>query len=368
MVGLALWLHLRFRAWVGESAAFLGAFVGTVAYPTMFGAQAAMSETWTCFLMAAALLLAVQEPRREGRARVLLAGLAAVWATLARMVPLAALAPVFVARGLWPWRRRRWRWVLLTAGVAALAPVALLVHNGVRSGEWRLSTKVGWHLYNHFVFEQKLLDPTGTATQELQAWIGPRDLRELHHWDATALMPAADAAQFRRREQLLGLVAWEAAWTVGLLDHLRFTSGLTWRNLSKPAAPTMVVGDWGGGLQPSLVHEAPRPAPLRSPVQRHRSAELEARIWPVLSWLFVLALPAAWLLRAGRFPWLCWLWTVWAYMFASSAIEYELPRYHVAVAPFVAMLGVGTAGLVLQRLAELLRRAAPAPSVVAPAP
>lgn len=359
IVGLALLLYGIFRRWLGDSAAFVGACLGAVAYPSLFGAQAVMSETWTCILIAAALWLGVQSPRGNGSARALGAGLAAGWATLSRMVPLAALVPVFVARGLLPWRQRSWRWVALTAGVTAMAMAGLVLHNGLRSGKWELSTKSGRHLFNHFVYAQKLLDKEGTATKEMMAWIGAKDPRDLAHWDAGDLMVADSEAKWQRREQLFALVAWEAAKTVGPLEHLRFTIALTWRNLSTPANPHMAIKDWGQGRQPDLAHDALIDAPLETAQQWQRGIWFEERSWLLVCWLFVLALPATLLLRHGRFPWLCWVWTVWAYMFASSAIEYELPRYHAAVTPFVVMLAVGTVAVVGNALAARLRRAPP---------
>lgn len=350
MVLLAVLLHRRFRALIGEPWAFLGALLGGLAYPTMFGAAAAMSECWTCFTMAACLLLAWSGDGRGSMWRAVAAGVAAGWATLSRVVPIAALGPVLLAMALLPWRRRNWLWAAATVGIAVAIPAFAVLQNGVRSGQWKLSTIVGRHLYNHFVYQQKLLDRDGPATRELLGYLGDRDPREMGHWDVGDLVPAPTPAAALHREQLFEHVAIEAARTASLPAHLAFTWGLTWRNLSLSSVDSMAVGDWGHGLQPDLSHQGPLGDPVRAEAMQVRGAQWDRWSWPLMSWLLLLALPCTWLLRRGRSQWLAWLWTVWIYMFASSAVEYELPRYHVAVSPMVAMLAVGTIGLGWQRL------------------
>lgn len=363
---LAVLLHRHFRRWIGEAGAFVGAFLGTALFPTLFGAQTLMSETLTCVLLAAPLLLVMQADRRARGWRAIAAGVTTAFAGITRVVPLAALLPVFVVRGLLPWRERDWRWIAATAGTAIAIVVATIAYYGVRSGHWQLSTGVGRHLYNHFVYEQKLLAPDAPATAQLRSYLDGKDPRDLPHWDAFDVTQRDQTLDGAEREQLIHRVAMEAAATASILEHLAFTSGLTWRNLSIPAAATMTVDDFSDGKHPELVQTAPVPHRI-GPQMQTRGREWTEVVWPALCWLFAASAAAAFLLREGRGPWLAWVWLVWAYMFASSAVEFELPRYQVAVAPMVAMLGVGTVAVVARRLRPVRERVVDGTGVAAPA-
>lgn len=364
MVVLAVALQLRFRQWCGEAWSFVGALLGAIAFPTLFGAKAVMSETLACVQLAGPILLAMHGDERAGHARALGAGILTGWACLTRVVPLLVLLPLLVVRGLLPWPRRSWRWVLLSVG-SAIALVALFVANtGLRSGQWNLSAGTGRHLYNHFVYEEKLLDPDGPKTRELVQRTGAKDLRDLPHWHVHG--EPADAGAI---EPLFLSVALEAARTVSVWELAAFTAVLTWRNLATDAAPTMTVGDSTSNGCPRLAHDALR-RDSGSVLVGHSRA-WNATTWSILCWLFVASAGVTFLLRSGRAEWLAWISMVWGYMFASSAVEHELPRYHVAVAPMVAMLGVATIGVLLQsfrrKIAGASRQGAERPAATASA-
>jgi hypothetical protein len=354
MVGLAALLHMRFRAWVGESTAFVGAFAGTAAFPTLFGAQAVMSESMTCLLMALPILLVFAQNGRTRLGVATAAGAIAAAAALTRVVPLATSLPVFVAVGLLPWAGRSWRWVACSAGMTIAVVAGALLNNGLRSGYWQLSTATGRHLFNHFVYEQKLLDTNGPFTRIAQAEVGDKDLRDMPHWDAAAALQSRTGTH--DPEMLIGRVAWEAARTATPLEHVSFTAGLTWRNLSKSAVSTMAREDFGEGKQPDYAHGPLCSTTSRGTVLGERAAWVCDVAWPVVAVLFACSIIAVVLLRRRRGEWLAWTWVVWGYMFASSAVEYELPRYHVAVAPVVVALAVSGVGVVIGSLAARLAR------------
>lgn len=342
VVVLAVLLHRHFRPWCGEACSFVGALVGSCAFPILVGSQAVISDSWAYVTLASCVLVGLQPGRRPSTG--LLAGLLAGWAVLSRVIPLFVVGPLFVLHGLLPWARRSWRWTLVTLG-AMFTVIAIPVANtGLRSGHWSLSTGVGRHLYNHFVYQQKLLDPTAPSTRLLAARVNG-DLRDLPHWDV-----ANSTADGGEREKLLLPVAIEAARTVGIVAHLRFCAWLTWRNLATSATGWMYNGDTTNGGTPFYSGGPLRGDRAAGDRLYARIAALNDVLWPILSWLFAAAIGAAVWVRHARGQWLAWTWTVWAYMFLSSAVEYEMPRYHVAVAPLIGMLAVAVVGVVVRRL------------------
>lgn len=354
MLLVAVVMHIRFRAFVPEAWSFLGAFVGGVAYPTLYGAQAVMSETWTCVLIVGTVFFAVRVSERSRPLFACLAGLSAGLAALTRVVPLAGSLPLFAALGLLPWSKRCWGWFAVAAALALLPVVAVVASNGVRSDRWNVSSGGGRHLYNHFVYQQRLLDSSGPATVEFMKHLGGRDPRDLTHWEAAALLPASTGADYIAADDLFNRVSMEAARTAGIWEHIRFVSGLTWRNLSISAVGSMTIGVQGLGTNSPMVHPPLIAGDSTNDVMLRRSAEWNDSLWTRCAWLFAASLGVPLLLRRGRMEWLSWIWIVWAYMVASSAVEFELPRYHVAVAPIVVMLAFGTLGVVGQRCAALL--------------
>jgi hypothetical protein len=264
---------------------------------------------------------------------------------LTRVIPLAVQLPVFVLQALLPWRTRSWRWLFAAAGTTLAVVAVVAVNNGLRSGMWTMSTGTGRHLYNHFVYQQKLWDPNGEKTRELVAKLPGRDLPNCPHWEVTRTLEESYQC-----EHLFVPVALEAARTASIAEHVAFNARLTWANLSKTAAESMVIEDQTRGAHPAFAHDPLRVDSVPGSLLLSRCREFTRRVWYVLCLSFVASLAATLLLREGRVEWLVWIWTVWGYMILSSAVEYELPRYHAAVAPMVTMLGVATVGVVVRAL------------------
>ena len=248
-------------------------------------------------------------------------------------------------------------------------PLVAIANNGLRSGQWQLSTGVGKHLYNHFVFEQKLLDPEGDTTKRLLEHMGEEDPRNLPHWDLAPFIVGAASEEQWQYDRVYLDVALEAALTTGVLEHLLFTTKLSWSNLVEDSYDSISSDAWPG--QPEqFAHGGLAGNETYAQELRARLRSWNSWSWPVLCYLALLSLLGlCFVRREARLAWLAWIWIALSYMFASSAVEYHLPRYHVGVSPIIGALAVCTFGILLQRLsARVATDRPPRASITRPSP
>lgn len=342
LAAAALWtLRPLVAAALGELGALLWLALATWLAPALLAPRLVMSETLAFALMAFAVAAAHAGAATWRPSRFVLAGAALGAAVVTRVVPLAGVAPAIalLAVGL-PWRRG-----LAAAGVtlaAAVAVVAVPVSWFAAHGHGvALSSAVGRHLYNRVVHEQKVIAPSGPATDRVRAALPGVDVTTLPHWDLYAALAATDART--DAEDLVAAMGVEAL-RAHFAAYLAFTVPHTWRNLTADASGYLAQG--AGTQRPAPDYEAPAPLGTTGAAMAHAQqlARATAATWPWLCWASLIGVLVAVRARAPRAV-LALAAVPYGYLFATSLVEYHLPRYQFAVAPFV--LAVALAPLCL---------------------
>ena len=189
MIATIWWCYKLLRRSAGTTVSFAAALAIGASAPTLVLPQGILSENVALFGMAGTLYFAF-DYRETGRLRDgMLTGVLLAWATLARVVPMAAGVPSVLAimMGAEP----RAAGLRKFGAVVALALVLLAVPIlwfGIRSGSFALSNSVGRHLYNRAVADQYLLDRQAPATSNLLKSIAPLDPYGIPHWKIQALL------------------------------------------------------------------------------------------------------------------------------------------------------------------------------------
>jgi hypothetical protein len=342
---VAIWaLRPLVAAAAGELVALAWLALATWLAPALLTPQLVMSETLAFATMAGALAAAHAAVVAGRPGWFAIAGVLLGLSVITRVVPLAGAGPAIalLALGL-QGRRRRTVAVGAAFGVAAAIAAVPVVWFAGNGHGLALSSAVGRHLFNRVVHEQKLLAPSGPATDRVRAALPDVDLPTLPHWDLKAALNAT--AEKGDAESLIGAVAVEA-----LRAHpgayLAFTFPHTWRNLSADASAYMLQG--AGTQQPAPAYESPSPlGTTGSAMARCRALiNLFAVVWPWACWGCLASVLAAAFTRSPRAT-LALAVVPLGYLFATSLVEYHLPRYQFAIAPFVlaaAMVPLGLLG------------------------
>ena len=332
MIVHAAWMAFALMTrYIGLVGAWFAAAVMAMHPWTIMTAQALLPETMTFYVLALALYFLASG---RGRIRALCAGIATGVGVALRMVPGPVIVPVIAALCLMPRSRRDWpRFVLACVGIC-FAPMSLLVYYGSQSGDARLSTGFGRHIYNHVVVAQRLVDEDGELTKRVLEKLDGRDIRELPHWELDkALGPAF--GPLGGESIYMGLTR-EAASTASLLEHVDFTLDLTWRNLVGDSATwiprttevNVNIPDFTGA---AIVAPAQLRVFMESAMPWFREhAEFMIRALCVVLLIGLLR-------RTTRWTVLILLWVPLSYVLISSAVEYESPRYKIAVLPFLTL-------------------------------
>lgn len=358
LLGAVALLALRplVAAAIGELGALLWLALATWLAPALLTPRMVMSETLTFALMAFAVAAAHAGVVAGRMSRFALAGAALGAAVVTRVVPLAGVLPAIALLALGLPRRRR----LAACGLAVAVAVAIVAvpigwfaahGHGVA-----LSDAVGRHIYNRVVHEQKVVAPSGPATDRVRAALPGVDFAALPHWELHAALRATDARD--DVESLIAAVGREAL-RAHFGAYLAFTVPHTWRNLTADASAYLAQG--AGTALPAPDYEPPSPLFTTGAAMARAQglAIATAAAWPWLCWASLLSVAIAVVTRAPRAVWALAV-VPFGYLFATSLVEYHLPRYQFAVAPFVLAAALAPLGL--------RRRRRPASSAAIAAP
>jgi 4-amino-4-deoxy-L-arabinose transferase-like glycosyltransferase len=362
----AFWVYSLAKRLAPVELALVGGILAGTLSPISAMSQTVMSEIPTIFAMVGALYFGLRAAE-TGRYRfAALAGALTGWGGLLRVVPLAALLPAIGQLLLCSSTHRKFRLATVTLCFAAgivLLPVGWFTY---KTGKPELANSTGKHLYNRVVYEQRQLDESGPATQNLLTILDGEDPRQFD-WYKVLDRPGfqklpPEEREKRKTTELLLRVSWEGI-RKDPLAYLSYTPGLAWRELVADA------GDgpkWGTTNALNAGMESPPPLRLTASGLRWRSWFHSAYriVWPLLCWASVLgvllglSLPQRGLVLALAVVLAC-------YILATASLEFFLGRYNVPTIPFVTILSILPFRVLLCGWTATGQTPVPEPTVVA---
>jgi hypothetical protein len=228
------------------------------------------------------------------------------------------------------------RFVLLT-GVTIAVVVAPLAWYWARSGDPRLSTGSGLHMWQRMVVAQEKLAERGPATLvllELLDWKDPRGV--LYWWDAEKVLQERHGLDYATVVRLLGQVSRE-----GILDapadYFLFTLALAWRQFH--CDPENGVQRWGETdyVDPNLEVEPPLGVSASGTSWMRQVISLHTVAWPIVHWLALAGLLLLFFLPQKTVL-LAIACVLVAYVLGTAAVEMFIARYTALVVPFQIVL------------------------------
>lgn len=316
-----------------------------------------MSENVALFGMAGTLYFAFNY-RQTGQLRDgILTGFSLAWATLARVVPLAAgilsVLAIMMDRGPRAAGLRRFGTIVALVTVLLAIPIFWF---GIRSDTFALSNSVGRHLYNRVVADQYLLDKKAPATSNLLALIAPLDPYGVPHWKIQPLLKGKGLTD-EQIETLMRRTSLENIHRAPL-RYVLYSLQQTWIQYFLNPLPFMPYASTPFEYDREL--ESPpilRPC-VSSLLWRERLEGAFDVAWRYIPWIALASLPLIPLLEQ-RGTFLAFALTPAAYILSTALVEYLLSRYNAAIIPFVFMLAGGACAAMIRlmpRLCESARR------------
>jgi hypothetical protein len=360
MVATICWCVRLVQRSVGAPLAFpAGLVMGAVA-PMLFLPQTLQSENVAMFGMAGALYFAVCY-RDRGRTRdAIWSGLLLAWGGMARIAPFAAgmLAIFVVMLGIKPIviGLKRFGTIIAVVVLVIAVPISWF---GVRSGHFTLSSSVGHHLYDRVVSGEGLLDEMAPMTSrflQLLAPLSAKDIADirvapgrhpdlenilktkgLDYWDIEPLMRGVAWEGIRKAPTAFVVFSFQEAWTQYLDD------------------PTPMLSWWAvPPVYPKELESAPiLRVRANSLLWREVLGEQFAIIWTYTPWLALAGLITLSLL-CERLLFLGLALIPFGYILSLAFLELEVPRYTVAIIPFVLALAAGPFAAVVALLCQSL--------------
>ena len=344
-----VWIFRMLRPAVGLGLAWLGTLLAGGSWSALFLPQAIMSENLAFFGMTGCLYFAFRSREGGGLARAAISGALLGVAALSRVVPGPAVLPGLVLVHLLPFSRAgliRFAVTVATGAAMVLATIGWFAWN---SGSPDLTTSSGLHLWNRVVTSQGALAEEGTETRKLLALLGGSDPRGRPHWEVKDALEAKGLT-YPEVEDLLGLVAKEAI-RERPFAFAAFSFEQAWRLYVADAAG--MIPRWGEqrAMVPEL--ESPPLVPLSGSAYLWRGflAAVHSATWLPLCWLSIAGLALACFLAERRLLLALGL-VAPCYLFATANIEFFLPRYNVAVIPFMVCAAMAPLALVVALVAR----------------
>jgi Dolichyl-phosphate-mannose-protein mannosyltransferase len=345
MIIASIWWCVRLvqRA-LGILAGFVVGLATGAAAPMLFLPQTLQSENVAIFGMAGALYFALRCRDRGRTADLLVSAILLAWGGMARIAPFVAVVPAvfLVMLDTKPMVTGLRRFGAITAVVAALVAVPIAWF-GAKSGHMTLSSSVGHHLYDRVVSGQGLLDQTGPNTSRFIRLLAPltandaTDIRlapgrhpdfenilentGLDYWDVEALMKGAAFEGIRQAPGAFIGFSLRQAWTQYLDDP---TPMLSWWEVPLSYPKELESKPFFGVRANSLLW-------------RLNLGEQFAVVWAFVPWLAIAGLAVIPMMRE-RLVLLAMAMIPLGYVLALGFLEVKVPRYTVAIIPFVFTL------------------------------
>jgi hypothetical protein len=349
MVAALFFLQRMIAPVLGSAAATVGLLVAGSAAPVLFFPQSVLSET-VGFCTTAVALWSASRHGRALRWRDGVSGIFVGWATLTRVVPLAAVALPLAflhidQHGITRRALLRTFRVMFLSGAVVVA-VMIWFHRG--SDTFALTTSADLHLYNRVISEQSLVAIHEPATRLIVERLGGPPQRGVAHWDVMPVLQSRGLSWTDARN-LLGDVAREGI-RGHVVEYLWYTPLLAWREYAAGGRARPPLWSGNSGSEPSLENEPPLSS-SSSAAWRHEVEAGFERVWPLLMWA-----PLAGVIGLRRWPhrliYLALLLVAAGYLFASSLVEYFNERFIACVFPFVLVLTPAPFVMVWHRLTQ----------------
>jgi hypothetical protein len=362
-VATICWCVRLARRSVGTPLAFVAGLAMGAAAPMLFLPQTLQSENVAMFGMAGALYFAVRY-RDSGRARdAITAGLLLAWGGMARIAPFAAAMPavlvVMLGTELAVIGFKRFAAILAIVAVLVAVPISWF---GAKTGHFTLSSSVGHHLYDRVVSGEGLLDETAPATSRFLGLLAPLSAKDIadirlapgRHPDLENVLKGK-GLDYWDIEPMMNAVAWEGIRKAPVA-FVGFSLRQGWTQYFDD--PTPMLSWWA--VPPAYPKEMEsRPifgVRANSLLWRQALGQQFAILWTYVPWLALAGVALVPVLRE-RLVFLGLALIPLGYILALGFLEVEVPRYTVAIIPFVFVLATGPFGAVIA-LSRIARRSA----------
>ncbi len=342
LVVAGVWIYRLLARFVREPLALTGALLAAGGPAALALPQQLMSESPALFATVGTLWFAIRTQEGNRRRDMVIAGVLLGTAALLRVVPALALAPALPL--VIPGFRRRPGPLLGILAIASMLVAAPIAWFAVRTGRPAFAHSSSLHLYNRVFMEQRLLDPSGVATQRLVGSLGGEDPRGVPWWEIWG-RPRPDDLSDDALEATMGEAAIEAMRRAPVAFAL-FTPRLAFRELLAEAS--MWSPDWGESLGREPVVEVPSLLAGSAAGLRWRWAQerIAHEVWPWIAGFALLGLLVGFvdpqrrlILAIGAVPVL--------YLLGTATLEGFDARYNYPVAPLlIALAAIALDGLV----------------------
>jgi hypothetical protein len=339
-----VWIYLLLRRIMSDELAFIGGILTGALAPSLTTSQAVISEAPTLFAMVGAFYFTVRSKETGKLLFTILAGLLTGWAGILRIIPLVSLIPPIFVLHLLPATKGGFQRISVTLAITVVVMLIPILWCWHKSGQPKLSTSLGYHLFNRVVKEQKLLDENGPATKILLNLLNGKDPRGVPHWEirshgGVSKLSDLEAASLLREVSLEGI-------RKDPRGYLSFTPQLAWKLFM--AESSYWIPAWGETIPtfPRLENPPLLSLTASSLAWRWTLEEINRDLWPIICWAAVAGTLLG-LLLPQRSLILALAWIPAGYLLSSALLEKFSARYNPAILPFVVALSMVPLAMVL---------------------
>jgi len=365
MIATIWWCVRLAQRSVGSLPGFAAGLTMGAAAPMLFLPQTLQSENVAMFGMAGALYFALRYRDRGRTLDAVLSGVLLAWGGMARIAPFAAGVPAIlvVMLGTKPTAigLRRFAAVIAVAAALTAIPIGWF---GAKSGHLTLSSSVGHHLYDRVVSGEGLLDETAPSTSRFLQLLAPltaKDATDIRlapgrHEDLENILKGK-GLDYWDIEKLMTAVAWEGIRKAPLA-FIGFSLRQAWTQYFDD--PTPMLSWWAvPPVYPRELESKPVfGVRANSLLWRRALGRQFAILWTYVPWLAIAGCAVVPILRE-RLVFLGLVIIPLGYVLSLGFLEVDVPRYTVALIPFVFALAAGPFAAMF-RLSDLEWRAGPA--------
>jgi hypothetical protein len=240
----------------------------------------------------------------------------------------------------------------LWSGIAAAVFSMPILWYWAKSGDPRLTTGAGLHLWNRMGVAQGKLDEEGAATKSFLRLMDGRDPRAERWWEMLPIL-REKGLEYEAAADLLKKVSLEALWA-DPLEYVAFTFRQAlgqWHD-----DPALGIHPWGltDTVDVSL-EKSPPWAPSASGLSWRRTLySFHESTWPAICWAAVAGIVLLFLVR-NRTIMLALAAVPAGYLLATAAIEHELDRFSTLILPFHVALSAVPLDIALRGCAAIAR-------------